>query len=159
MGGPIAMNDVEVSNGLFGVALDFGAASFSDDGRWLQITVEGIGVSTPGAKLEVREDDTEAILGVSTFQNGVYGASAAASRAGVAGSTTSATGFGVHGSTSVLNGSARGVFGSSFAETGAGVYGLAQDENGENYGVCGDPRHEQQRGRLGGPVPRARVHA
>jgi len=165
--GPIVVNDVDVADGLFRVELDFGIDAFNDD-RWLEIDVDGqtlsprqpvtatpvahqlrgvtvssegyfgIGTSNPGAKLEVRENDTEAILGVSVFQNGVFGASAAASRAGVAGSTTSSSGFGVHGSVSVLNGSGRGVYGTSFGETGAGVYGLAQNLQGENYGVYGE---------------------
>ena len=44
VGGTISHDDVEVVDGLFTVSLDFGAAAFKGDARWLQIRVDCGGV-------------------------------------------------------------------------------------------------------------------
>jgi hypothetical protein len=47
IGSPVTAEDVSVSNGLFTAQLDFGAAAFTGEARWLEIAVR------PGASLDV----------------------------------------------------------------------------------------------------------
>src|SRR5258705_1554037 len=41
--GPVVINSLGVTNGLFTVDLDFGAAAFDGNARWLEIRVQGLG--------------------------------------------------------------------------------------------------------------------
>jgi hypothetical protein len=56
--GPITTNAVEVTNGLFTVALDFGAEVFTGDARWLEVGVRAPGNSKDFTTLTPRQELT-----------------------------------------------------------------------------------------------------
>src|SRR5262245_57144893 len=60
VGSPVTLSNVPVSNGLFTVALDFGASAFAGDARWLEIGVAPGGTGGPFTPVTPRQELTPA---------------------------------------------------------------------------------------------------
>lgn len=69
VGGPVT-NSVIVTNGLFSVPIDFGAAPFTGANRWLEIGVRTNGVTDPFAVLSPRQPLTPVPYAVYAFGSG-----------------------------------------------------------------------------------------
>ncbi len=138
---------VTVSDGYFGVSLDFGVTAFDGEARYLDITVDCDGSSTPlsprvtlsgapyahslrpGAVISGAESTG---LKVETSAGGTatallaYASSQTGQTSGVWGSTNSVEGgVGVVGRAEATSGTAYGLYGISFSAGGTGVYGTA----------------------------------
>lgn len=139
---------VNVTDGLFTVALDFGAGVFNSDRRWLEIKVAGQTLTprqeltaAPTALYALNADRLDGLSSASFLQavpvplalSGTHAthiirgenASTANSSAGVLGVSTAASGF------------TYGVFGQSNSTNGFGLYGYATAATGPTYGVWG----------------------
>ncbi|MBI1882410.1 MAG: hypothetical protein HYR94_29910 [Chloroflexi bacterium] len=137
VGSTQTINGVNVVNGLFTVLIDFGAAAFTGDARWLQTAVQCAGDASlttltprqpltatpyalglrPGTVVNGNIPSGSVIQAINTSGIGVNGSGGI--RAGVLGTTTDVNGSGVEGNASGSN--AAGVFGVN--TFGPGVWG------------------------------------
>src|SRR3954468_18540432 len=86
--GPLTNSTTTVSNGLFTVALDFGAGVFTGADRWLEIAVRTNGAAGPYATLNPRQALTAAPYALYAPNSGL-----AATAAGVGPDAVSSTGI------------------------------------------------------------------
>ncbi|MCH8825265.1 MAG: tail fiber domain-containing protein [Planctomycetes bacterium] len=171
VGATITFNSLPITDGLFTVQLDFGAAAFDNTDRWLEIVVNattltprqpitrtpysiqtrgiivdanqnvGVGTTTPAYPLEVVSDRSRTINARNTATSGASD--------GVWGSTASNSGWGVFGFASAASGSTNGTRGQSLSTSGTGVLGLANAGSGSTIGVSGQSTSPDGTGVLG----------
>ena len=140
-------------DGYFAVLLDFGAAAFAGDRRWLQITLDcGDGAVTLAPRQELTaapyalyappthshwgQEWSGSGIGL-TLTGGYSGMEAIGDARGVYGRSNTTTGVGVVGYASAASGTTTGVRGSSASTEGTGVYGIASATSGTTYGMYG----------------------
>ena len=159
VGSPVSLEDVNVYNGHFTVALDFGSLAFNGDARWLEILVR------PGDSIDVNDyiklsprqevSPTPYALSVrvplelsSHNSDPVIKTTNAASNDGVGifAEATGRNGHGVHGKATDEEG--LGVYGQATGEDGVGVLGYASGD--ASYGIQGSHLDSNTAGRLGG---------
>jgi len=171
IGGPVTRASVTVQEGNFSTDLDFGAAAFQGDARYLQIGVRcpaGGGSYTtlsgrvalnpapyalslrPGARMSSSATSGSVFLAVSSATSGdpagLYGEANSVSGAGVSGWNLSSSGVGVYGRTTGSSG------------TPYGVYGIASDNgSATSYGVYGKSNSSVGAG-VGGIAPKNGVY-
>jgi hypothetical protein len=160
IGAILVRDDVPVVEGRFTVQLDYGAAAFNNEGRFLQITVEGftlaprqpitrspyavqtrgiyvddqnlvgIGTTSPEHALHVADDLN---TGPVIFGHATRGSGSGA--VGVTGQSQGVNGIGVYGFAASPTGLTYGVRGYAYSTNGIGVYGSAQRATGISYGM------------------------
>jgi len=147
--------DVAVADGLFTVALDFGADSFTGSARWLEVAVRCPG-DAGASTLDPRQALTAAPYALSLQPGAVISGTAFAAplgraavltahnsasltaAAGLYGLSDSTAGYGVRGYATADSGESYGVYGRSDSTAGYGVYGLAAATSGAANGVYGE---------------------
>lgn len=155
--GPICSEDVAVVDSLITIPIDFGAAAFNGDSRWLQISVRrDTGLSCASSSgftmLNPRQPVTatpyalalrlpyEASASVqsgsplritNTYMGPLFTAT------GVWGEARHPAGRGVYGLNTSATGIGSGVYGETLSSTGYGVIGLCSSTSGANSGVFG----------------------
>ena len=135
VGSDIVKSGVQVTNGLFSVALDVSQNHFNGQGLWVAVDVGGTVVGCqeilpvpyalslrPGARIQ----DSSASAYLVTVE---WGGPGLFYPIGVKGEGK----WGVYG----YSADAIGVYGNSASTSGTGVYGLAQATSGTTYGVYG----------------------
>ncbi|MFQ5435179.1 MAG: hypothetical protein ACE5FD_09915, partial [Anaerolineae bacterium] len=148
MGSTVAKANVDVTDGLFTVTLDFGNV-FDGTALWLKVMVRpgsSTGAYTP---LNPRQALTAAPYALSlkpgaAIQGNVSGnaltvqnSGASGPNVGVSGESASSSGQGIYGLASASSGFAYGVKGESWSTDGRGLYGVASASSGDTYGVYG----------------------
>jgi len=156
VGSTVTIDDISVNNGLFTVPLDFGAAAFQGDARWLEVRVRA-GASTGSyTTLIPRQTLTAtpyAAHSLSTATHDHFGETwigtgiadglrvehtdATGYAYGVVGQSASTSGRGVYGYASAASGTTIGVQGQSASTGGSGVFGLVTATIGTASGVFG----------------------
>ncbi len=152
--GPVCADNVNVADGLFTVPLDFGAAAFNGDARWLDIGVRadatagncGAGAYTPLVPRQKLTGVPYALF--STAPWATSGANISNTNTGNVGIGTSAPMSPLHvttaGTPAVFAettggaGTNFGVIGSSASTSGRGVLGTVGAASGATYGVVGE---------------------
>jgi hypothetical protein len=154
VGHTIEVNDVDVIDGYFTVALDFGNKVFEGDARWLEIAVRPGKTGDRFTILSPRQEVTPApyALHAKTADsdsdwmvsgNNMYsvpsgnvgiGTTSPEAKLEVKGSVTTGTWAAIKGNNTATVGSPYGVFGETGAESGRGVYGYATAGSGSAYG-------------------------
>ena len=160
--GPVEHSEVELSQGLFTVQLDFGAEVFNGDARWLQVAVRhpaggGGDFDTISPRQPIQATpyaiqtrgifvDDNYLVGIgttnpqfrldvrSTAPRAIFGwvTNPSGNTHGVFGQSASSQGKGVTGFASADTGETLGVYGLSESPRGRGVFGLATSSSGTN---------------------------
>ncbi len=175
-----AKEDVAVANGLFSVELDFGAAAFTGDARWLEIAVRpGSGTGTSGyTVLSPRQPVSPTPYALYAKAAGslavpfsTSGTSTGASTTGLVTITQTGTGVAVSGLRTTTDaaefpgvlgtnaGGGAGVQGESTFASGVGVRGFAVGANGVGGEFSGPTAIELDGAiKVSGTAPAAFVH-
>jgi hypothetical protein len=155
LGSIIDVNELDVIDGYFTVALDFNDVGvFNGDARWLQIGVRPGGFNDP-CEYTVMEPRTELTptpyalqtrgifvdeagnVGIGTTEPGTKLHVESGGAKAVFGKNTASGGIGVEGQARNFSGGGVGVYGKSYSTDGIGVFGIAAMSTGKNYGVYG----------------------
>ncbi len=155
LGSIIDVNELDVIDGYFTVALDFNDVGvFNGDARWLQIGVRPGDFNDP-CEYTVMEPRTELTptpyalqtrgifvdnalnVGIGTTEPGTKLHVESGGAKAVFGKNTASGGIGVEGQARNFSGGGVGVYGKSYSTDGIGVFGIAAMSTGKNYGVYG----------------------
>ncbi len=150
VGGPITTT-VNVAEGLFTVALDFGSGPFTGEARWLEIAVRctpdpGFNTLTPRQALTAVPYALSLQPGATVIGAVSDGAALSAYNIdtaaglyayGLLGRVSSTKGTAVFGHANAFSGETYGVYGRADSPTGTGVAGHATATSGTTYGVYG----------------------
>ncbi len=132
--GPLAINGVTVTNGLFTVSLDFGGAAFTGQARWMEIAVQctgdgGFTALAPRQPLTAVPYAMHALGGAASLSLPFVGNVNSPSQTALEVNNTATSGLfhGIHGQTSSTTQNACGVRGDGLATSGltSGVQGYA----------------------------------
>lgn len=148
VGSTVTKTAVAVAQGLFTVSVDFGAASFQGDERWLEIAAKCPGDAS-FVTLSPRQGLTPAPYALSFRPNAavtgvvdnyavltVTNTSGSVAPIGILGVASSwQQGIGLGGHATSATGMTYGVYGRADSDAGVGVYGTATNSNGTSYGV------------------------
>jgi len=157
VGTPVERPGVEVSDGLFIAALDFGSDAFLGEARYLEVAVKCSGdgdyvpldprqviAATPYAlyalQVAAHEHWGESWSGSGTgltLNNGDIGLLSTGRDYGVHGRATSTDGIGLAGTSTATSGTTHGVYGETSSPNGRAVYGQSNATSGLSYGVYG----------------------
>lgn len=167
VGAIVAVNGVSVADGLFTVALDFGAAAFNGDARWLQIAVRSPAGGGPYTTLSPRQAPTAAPNALFSLNAGrldgldstaflqsiplpltLSGTSATHIIRGENASTSSGA-SGIKGLATGATGLTYGGYFASDSTGGRGVYAEATAASGSAFGVYGQSDSTSGRGVYG----------
>lgn len=133
VGGIIKRNNVSVANGLFTVALNFGAA-FDGKAAWLQIGVRP-GKSTGAYTVLSPRQPLNPVPYALSLRPGAKIKGEIAQDATLAVINSSNNGVGLFGHASVVNGFGYGVMGRSDATNGYALFGESTATTGQTYGI------------------------
>jgi hypothetical protein len=171
VGSTVTRGNVDVSDGVFTVQLDFGGGPFRGQARWLEIGVRP-GASTGSyTSLTPRQELTAAPYALYARRIPLDGSGSATTAShsdhdhwgqtwsgsgtglalagGTMGLGAGAQTYGVYGHAIAASGNTYGVYGESESTSGAGVYGEASADSGMTYGVYGESASESGRGVYG----------
>jgi len=141
VGSTVTNSSVSVSNGYFGVDLDFGSNAFTGDARWLQITINSCPGGASGVTLSPRVALNPAPYALSLRPGAVISSAniPISTLAGlyVQNNNTGTANSGIVGLAGDPNDENYGVRGQSYSTQGRGVYGYASNSGGVTYGVYG----------------------